>query len=83
MKSARTKYAYAHNINNTGDGGIINLFDQTILCWSSREKSDKIIKAFEALESLIDPLTGLVLDSVAHYIGSDKAYAIEQALQTK
>jgi hypothetical protein len=52
MISKRTKYAYAHNINNTGDGGIINLFDKTILCWCSNEKSKVIINGIESIEAL-------------------------------
>ncbi len=34
-----------------------------------------------ALQWLIDPLTGLVADFVEHEIGSEKAYAIEQAIE--
>jgi hypothetical protein len=48
----RTKYAYAKNINNTGDGGIINLFDKTILCWCSKDKADIIINGIESIEAL-------------------------------
>ena len=34
----------------------------------------------KALLSLIDPLTGMVLDFIANDIGKEKAYAIEQAI---
>lgn len=35
----------------------------------------------EALQSLIDPLTGLVYDSVSLHIGIENAYQIEQAIE--
>jgi hypothetical protein len=48
------------------------------------EANAKLIAAapdlLEALEILIDPVTGLCADHVAHYIGNDKAYKIEQAI---
>jgi len=35
----------------------------------------------EALEGVIDPTTGLVADFIAHEIGKEKAYIIEQAIE--
>ncbi len=35
----------------------------------------------KALQVLIDPFTGLVVDFVAHEIGKENAFAIEQAIE--
>lgn len=35
----------------------------------------------EALQGLIDPITGLVADFIANELGAEKAYAIEQAIE--
>jgi len=45
--------------------------------WKVREAAPQLLKA---LECIIDPLTGMVCNHVANYIGTSKSYQIERAI---
>lgn len=85
------KHLYLHG----GDGfGITNgdvyraVLDAVIEAFNTVNECDmmpsellaRYNEAVEALNGLIDPLTGMVEDSFAHEIGNERVYKIEQVI---